>query len=110
MAIGLAIATITVATIAPGPESVSVEIHMPTATMPDAASRMNAPDAKILTRPSATDRDVPESVGIGWIPNTTPPASRPEKITITSNAPVNVIASPYFDMISRGRRTGRTNR
>src|SRR5438445_3138397 len=109
-AIWLAIATITVATIAPGPESVSVEIHMPTATIPDAARRMTAPEARILTRPSITERDVPESVGIGWIPNTTPPANKPEQITISSNVPVNVIAAAYFDTISLGRRTGRTSR
>src|SRR4029079_4010049 len=100
----------TVANIAPGPESVSVEIHMPTATIPEAASRMNTPDARILARPSSTESDVPESVGIGWIPNTTPPASSPEAITISNSAPVNAIAAAYFDTISLVRRTGRTKR
>src|SRR6266480_5287929 len=100
-------ATITVATMAPGPESVSVEIHMPTATMPEAASRMNAPEARILAMPSTTERDVPDNVGIGWIPNTIPPATRTAQITITSSVPVNVIAAAYFDRIRRGRRTGR---
>src|SRR4249920_487086 len=60
-----AIATITVATIAPGPESVSVEIHKPTAVIPDAASRMYSPEPTTRASASVVESVVPLNVGSG---------------------------------------------
>src|SRR5882672_8677680 len=95
----LAIATITVATIAPGPESVSVEMNSPTAMMPDAATRMYTPDPSTRRSASHVVSVVPLSVGSGPNPNTAPPATRPARITPASNAPVSVIADRYLATI-----------
>src|SRR3989442_347442 len=100
----------TVATIAPAPESVSVEMNIPIEVIPAAASRMKPPATTVRTSVDPTDSVVPESVGNGPNPNTTPPARRPARITPTSNAPVNAIADAYFPNSSLVRPTGRTRR
>ena len=88
----------------------SVEIHKPTAVMPDAASRMYSPEPTTRTSASVVESVVPLNVGSGPKPNTAPPATRPDTITPRSSAPVSDIAERYFAPSNFARPIGLTSR
>ena len=108
--IWLAIAITMVATAAPGPESVRVEMHSPMHAIPDSTASMYTPEAPTRASPSVTDRVDPDRVGNGLNPNTTAPATTPETIVTATSPPSSVIDEQYFASTSRVRRTGRSSR
>ena len=108
--ISLVMPRITVATIAPGPESVSVEMHTPMAAIPDTPRRMYPAAARIRSDAWATESVVPDSVGSGLNPNTTPPQNAPHPTTHRRRRPRSAMAAPYLPRTSRVRATGRTRR
>src|SRR5436190_6445241 len=100
----------TVATAAPGPESVITEMNTPMAASPDTPATMYTAANPILSSAPPVEMVDPDSVGSGPTPNAIAPATSPASATQTTPAATSAITADHFESTNRTRPTGRTSR
>src|SRR5205823_8058291 len=100
----------TVATAAPGPESVITEMNKPMAANPDTPATMYTAANPIRSSAPPVEIVDPESVGSGPTPMAMAPATSPASATKTTPAATSAMTDDHFERINRTRPTGRTSR